>query len=422
MQKIVNELISSSIKGVDVYRWKDATWLIFTNETRWVVELTDEGTLWYNYKFFKDVFRYVSITVGTEMDGYIIQWANNFFYKDCAHLSVAYHRDRTKTSNVIKNGIKNVSSTRALGGEYVEKVVEGGIKETQGRGKNHGDEFEWHTRAVIDNGVKEILNSMMIEPKPEFVEEVVNKGIKEVNQSDSIHRQRRAENLIPIIIKDVKPNRVTIANEKMDRFYYDPNCRANFTMLSDIVEEGVKKVKPNIEYSQQSGVFHPDCAANHVKIEKVIEEGVKEIKPSVWTTKRGIEISDLMCSGNTTDISSIVKNGVKNIYPDKDPDVYDWSDEFDAVKVIDNGIKVIPLPDTRKGGQGYSAYYDTNGWNGKPHTEYVKEAVNDGVKLIPLPDPSGDLRGYSDYYNTKEDRTKPHTEYVKDAIERGVKL
>jgi predicted peroxiredoxin len=382
MQKIIDELISTSMKGVDVYRWKDATWLIFTDDTRWVVELTDEGTLWYNYKFFKDVFRYVSINVGTEMDGYIIQWANDFFYKDCAHRSAAYPRDkdRTKTPNVIENGIKDVSSTRALGVEYIENVVEGGIKETQGRGKNHGDEFEWHTRAVIDNGVKEILNSMMIEPKPEFIEDVIYQGVKEINDSSSIHRKMRAENLVPRIINDVKPNRVTIVNEKMDRFYYDPNCRANFTMLSDIVEEGVKKVKPNIEYSQQSGVYHPDCVANHVKIEKVIEEGVKEIKPSVWTTKRGIEISDLMCSGNTTDISSIVKNGVKNIYPDKDPDVYDWSDEFKADNVIQGGIKVIPLPTIK------------------------------------------DLRGYSDYYSTKEDKTKPHTEYVKDAIEGGVKL
>jgi hypothetical protein len=294
MQKIVNELISSSIKGVDVYRWKDATWLIFTNETRWVVELTDEGTLWYNYKFFKDVFRYVSITVGTEMDGYIIQWANNFFYKDCAHLSVAYHRDRTKTSNVIKNG----------------------IKDTQGRGKNHGDEFEWHTRAVIDNGVKEI------------------------NDSSSIHRKMRAENLVPRIIKDVKPNRVTITNEKMDRFYYDLNCRANNTEIFWIVEEGVKKVKPNIEYSQQSGVFHPDCVANHVKIEKVVEEGVKEIKPSTWTTKRGIHISDLMCNGNTTDINIIVNNGIKNIYPDHNSGEYDWSGEFETGKVIEGGVKL----------------------------------------------------------------------------------
>jgi hypothetical protein len=321
MQKIVNELITSSIKGVDVYRWKNATWLIFTDETRWVVEMTDEGTLWYNYKFFKDIFKYVSITVGTEMDGYIIQWANEYFFKVSTLRSIANNpeKDRSYTEKVLENGIQQVvKSSRTLGEDIIGKVVEGGIKETQGRGKNHGDEFEWHTRAVIDNGVKEI------------------------NDSSSIHRKMRAENLVPRIIKDVKPNRVTIANEKMDRFYYDPNCRANNTEIFWIVEEGVKKVKPNIEYSQQSGVFHPDCVANHVKIEKVVEEGVKEIKPSIWTTKRGIHISDLMCSGNTTDISSIVKSGIKNIYPDQisGDQGYNWSNEFEADKVIEYGVKL----------------------------------------------------------------------------------
>jgi hypothetical protein len=320
MQKIVNELITSSLKGVDVYRWRDATWLIFTNETRWVVELTDEGTLWYNYKFFKDVFKYVSITVGTEMDGHIIQWANDFFYKDCAHRSAPYPRDkdRTKTSMVIENG----------------------INDTQGRGKNHGDEFEWHTRAVIDNGVKEILNSTMLEPKPEFIEDVIYQGVKEINDSSSIHRKMRAENLVPKIIKDVKPNRVTVHNEKMDRFYYDPNCRANKTEIWRIVEE----VKPNIEYSKQTGVYHPDCVANHVKIEKVIEEGVK------------------------------------NIYPDKIHGEYDWSDEFKADNVIQGGIKVIPLP-TIKDLRGYSDYYNTKEDRTKPHTEYVKDAIEGGTKL-----------------------------------------
>jgi hypothetical protein len=393
MQKIVNELINSSIRRVDVYRWKDATWLIFTDEVRWVVELTDEGTLWYNYKFFNDVFKYVSMDLGQQTEKYIIQWANDFFYKDCAYRATAYPRDigRNETSNVIENG----------------------IKETQQRGKDHGDEFEWYTRAVINKSVKEISQSSRVESNSEVIGEVIDKGIKEVNNSESIHRKMRAENLVPRIIKDVKPNRVIVHNEKMDRFYYDPNCRANKTEIwriveevkpnvvfhgidkksmsfvpcngnttdiNHIVKEGVKEIKPNIEYSQQSGVYHPDCVANHVKIENIIEEGVKEIKPSIWTTKRGIHIDDLMCSGNTTDISSIVKSGVKNIYPDMDPEVYDWSDEFKADNVIQGGIKVIPLPTIK------------------------------------------DLRGYTDYYNTKEDRTKPHTEYVKDAIEGGTKL
>ena len=207
MQKIVNELISSSIEGVDVYRWKDSTWLIFTDEARWVIELMDGGTLWYNYRFFNNVFRYVSMDCGKETEDYITQWANDYFYK--------------------------------------------GIEKTEERGKNNGDEFEWHTRAVIDN------------------------GIKEINNSSSIHRQMRAENIM----------------------------------------------------------------------------------------------------------GRIIKESVKKIYPDKTPNEYDWSDEFKADKVIEGGMKVIPLPDM-----------------------------------------SGELRGYSDYYNTKEDRTKPHTEYINDAIEGGTKL
>ena len=221
MKKIIDELINNSIKGVDVYRWKNATWLIFTDETRWIVELTDEGTLWYNYKFFNDVFKYVSMTVGQEMEGYVIQWANDYFYKDCAHRSIAYPRDK--------------------GRNETPKVVEGGIKKTEERGKNHGDEFEWHTRAVINNGVKKV------------------QGLN----SDS-----------------------------------EWNIR-------NVMNHGVKDVKPNV-------VFH------------------------------GIDNSSMSfvpCSGNVTDIWMIVEEGIKNIYPDIIPGDYDWSDDFNAKKVMWLGEK-----------------------------------------------------------------------------------
>jgi hypothetical protein len=237
MKKIIDELINHSISGVDVYRYKNATWLIFTDETRWVVELTDEGTLWYNYKFFNNVFKYVSMELGQQTEKYIIGWANDYFYKDCAHRSIAYPRDK---------------------------------------GRNE-------TPKVLENGIKEVYDS------------------------SSTHRQMRAQNLMGRIVKDAKPHRVVVPAQGMDRFYYDPGCSANTT-----------------------------------DIWMVVEEGVKEIKSSIWTTKRGIHISDLMCSGNTTDISSITKNGIKNIYPDQNSgdDGYNWSNEFEADKVIERGVKL----------------------------------------------------------------------------------
>jgi len=236
MKKIIDELINSSISGVDVYRYKNATWLIFTDEVRWVVELTDEGTLWYNYKFFNDVFKYVSMTVGKEMEGYVIQWANDFFYKDCTYRATAYPRDigRNETPKVLKN------------------------------------------------------------------------GIKEVYDSSSTHRQMRAQNLMGRIVKDAKPHRVVVPAQGMDRFYYDPGCSANTTDIWMVVENGVKEVKPNV-------VFH----------------GIDKKS-----------MSYVPCNANTTDINVIVNNGIKNIYPDQNSGDYDWSDEFEAGKVIDGGVKL----------------------------------------------------------------------------------
>jgi hypothetical protein len=197
MKKIIDELINSSISGVDVYRYKDATWLIFTEQGRWVVELTDEGTLWYNHKFFNDVFKYVSMTVGKEMEEYVIQWANDYFYK--------------------------------------------GINKTKGSDL----EIEWHTREVMNDGVKEVRDSL------------------------SYRVQNRAENLMGRIVKDVKPN----------------------------------------------VVFH----------------GINNSS-----------MSFVICNGNNTEISKIVEQGIKNIYPDQNSgdDGYNWSDQFEAGKVIEGGVKL----------------------------------------------------------------------------------
>ena len=172
MQKIVNELITSSIKGVDVYRYNNATWLIFTDETRWVAELTDGGTLWYSYRFFNDVMRYVSMDP-KEYEGYITQWANDYFLK----------------------------------------------------------------------------------------------GVKEMGNSNSIRIQNRAENLAWRIVKTIKPN---------------------------VVFHGIDKSS----------------------------------------------MSYVPCSGNVTEIWRIVDEGIKNTYPDQNSGDYDWSDEFEAGKVIYGGVKI----------------------------------------------------------------------------------
>jgi len=99
---------------------------------------------------------------------------------------------------------------------------------------------------------------------------------------------------------------VDVLFEEQKRCYYDPTCNANNTMITDIIEEGVKEVKPNV-------VFH----------------GIDKKS-----------MSYVPCNANTTDINHIVKEGVKNVYPDTIPGEYDWRNEFDTVRVIDGGVKL----------------------------------------------------------------------------------
>ena len=230
MQKIVNKLITSSIKGVDVYRWKNAKWLIFTDEVRWVVELTDEGTLWYNYSFFNNVFKYVSMDLGQQTEKYIIGWANEHFFKVSALRSIA----------------------------------------------NNPDKDRCETEKVLENGIKEVYDS------------------------SSTHRQMRAENLVGRIIRDVKPN---------------------------------------IEYSEQTGVYDPDCNGNKTEIWRIVEE----VKPNIVDVLFEQQIRcyhDPTCNANNTMITDIIEGGIKNTYPDMIPGDYNWQDEFDADKVIEGGVKL----------------------------------------------------------------------------------
>jgi hypothetical protein len=76
MKKIINLLIDEAVQNADTYTNNGSTWLIFTDDKRWVIELTKEGTLWYNYNFFKSLFAYTSMDV-VENQNYITNWVED---------------------------------------------------------------------------------------------------------------------------------------------------------------------------------------------------------------------------------------------------------------------------------------------------------------------------------------------------------
>ena len=173
-------MISDAVENVDTYVNNGSTWLIFTEEKRWVIELTKDGTLWYNYGFVRNIFSYLSTDV-VENQQYITKWVeDNIINKkkpvkngvkdtsdSCSRhqrlVEDAIQNGVKKTGNIIngwtksaedtiQNGVKDTSFVNPYFNQNVEETIENGVKET------HPQKFNLDGLAddIIDNGVKEV--------------------------------------------------------------------------------------------------------------------------------------------------------------------------------------------------------------------------------------------------------------------------
>lgn len=105
MEKVINRMINDAVEGVDTYKTKDSTWIIFTESKKWVIELTKDGTLWYNYNFFNDLMMYLSMDV-VENQHYITKWVeDNVINKVKYTTETSYHR-QDLVEDTIQNGVK----------------------------------------------------------------------------------------------------------------------------------------------------------------------------------------------------------------------------------------------------------------------------------------------------------------------------
>ena len=109
MEKIVNRLINDAVKGVDTYKNSGSTWLIFTENKQWVIELTKEGVLWYNYNFFNNLFKYVSMEV-TDNQHYITNWVENNVVKKVKRTRDANNFAMRVIEETIQNGVKHTTN------------------------------------------------------------------------------------------------------------------------------------------------------------------------------------------------------------------------------------------------------------------------------------------------------------------------
>lgn len=150
MENFINKFIEQNVKGVDTYQHNGSIWLIFTNDKRWVIELTEDKTLWYNYTFFKSIFDFFSMDV-VENQQYITKWVEDTII------------------NRVRNTLQNPLPLPLI----VEDTIQNGVRHTIGNQIIAGAVVE----DTIQNGVKDITYS--IQKRKIRVDDTIKKGVKE---------------------------------------------------------------------------------------------------------------------------------------------------------------------------------------------------------------------------------------------------
>ena len=93
VRKLIYSMFDTMVEGVDKYETKSSTWLIFTDEKKWVLEFTKENILWFNYGTFQSELVLVGMDCVDSKD-VIKEWFESRF------LGI-------EVENTIQNGVKD---------------------------------------------------------------------------------------------------------------------------------------------------------------------------------------------------------------------------------------------------------------------------------------------------------------------------
>lgn len=112
--KLVNNIIETSTTDFIPYRHRDWTWLINPETEQWVVSVADSGYTFYNYEFFSNLFKYVSLNCLTDKK-HIREWTEKRMKVVVSeHLHPDYYphdydwRDQFDVKEVLENGLPHL--------------------------------------------------------------------------------------------------------------------------------------------------------------------------------------------------------------------------------------------------------------------------------------------------------------------------
>jgi hypothetical protein len=176
LEKLVFGMFDQMVEGSDKYATKQgSTWLIFTEDKRWVIEFTKDKTLWFNYNLFQSELELIGKNCSEEKDLIKNWFESRFLNTNGVRHTIADATIFTEAvEDTIQNGVKHTRGKLLTYPGVVEDTIQNGVKHTEG-----GDWLEQDERIddIIENGVKEtrevtFLNQM-------FIEETIQNGVKD---------------------------------------------------------------------------------------------------------------------------------------------------------------------------------------------------------------------------------------------------
>jgi predicted peroxiredoxin len=410
--EMVKELIDFNSEGVDTYNHNGSTWLIFTDQKKWVIELTKEKTLWYNYYFFTGVFKYLSLDV-VENQHYITKWVEDTVINGVKSTKGEYYKEIQKVEYTIQNGVKRtIADDIRRGWPIIEDTIENGVKETKLGAPDNRDyfiedaiqngvkktkrsyegsrkqrtkdtiqngvkvtysdkiphEYDWTEQFteeiddIIQNGVKHTEKSLQIDGSC-VIEDVINEGVKHTEYGDWEDGDERLDDIIKNGVKETTPGGYLGSVEMKGKIVHQFEHSKQDDDVKDVIKNGIKKTEAAALFDEES------------KMDTVISNGIKETHDDAYH--------------HTGRVGGVIKNGVKQCIPSRTPlyNPMDFSVQYrenhrldDVASVLEKGIKEVqPLP-SQEGNMDWGNYYYRQGVPTKPHTQYVNDVITNGIK------------------------------------------
>jgi predicted peroxiredoxin len=342
-RKILHTAFDKHTKGVDHYNHNGSTWLIFTDEKKWVIEFTKEGTLWYNYYFFQNIMKLLSLEV-VENQHYITEWVEETIQNGVRNTDSWMGKSFVSVEYTIQNGVKEIELHKGVRPSSVEHTIQNGVKQTK---RSYEGSRKQRTKHTIQNGVKETKHNPFDDGLA--MEEAIQIGIKKTKAMDEwVNTERIIENTIQNGVKETHSGCDLLIDDSIEGVIQNGVKHTEYgdwldgdERFDDIIQNGVKETKTPGEDGDimgaldfmsdnntnnlshlindviEKGIKQTEAAAlfDETKVDRIISKGVKETKGGGYLGSiemKGKIVHQLESPKQNEEVEDVIENGVRN--------------------------------------------------------------------------------------------------------------